>query len=385
MGGSLGDLYGRRRIFTIGLIGFAVSSLVCAISNSVELLVAARFVQGVFGALVVPGSLAIINNAFAKHNRAKAIGTWTAASAAVNIAGPTFGGFLVTHSSWRVIFLINIPIIALSVLFSFLGIKESRVDNGNKHIDYVGAMLAIASLGFFSGGLIMYGQNSSSAALLVIAVGVVLTPLFFIWELRYPHPIVEFSLFRNRNFSASNLMTFLFYGGLAGLFFGLAQQLIDVANFTPQNAGAATIPVPIMLVLLSSRMGKLSQKYGPRLFMSIGPLICALGVALLYNVGADTTYLTDVFPGIILFALGLSIVVAPLTATVMASADDKYSGLASGINNSVSRVSGSLVIATLGLLSVATLYHSTIILCVALMASAGIVSFIGIDKKVLES
>ena len=384
IGGSLGDLFGRKRIYNIGLAGFALSSIVCAASNTVALLVTARFVQGVFGALVVPGSLAIINNAFPKEKRAKAIGTWTAASAGILIAGPFLGGLLVEYSSWRTIFLINIPIIATSLVFSTIGIEESKLERCDPRIDYIGSLLAIFSLGFISGGLIMVGQNKSLSSFALVAVGVALIPFFFIWEKKHPQPVVEFSLFKIRDFSASNLMTFLFYGGLSGLFFILAQQLIGPAGFKPDAAGAAIIPVPIAMVFLASYAGKLSQKYGPRLFMTFGPIICAVGTMLLINVGKGTSYLTGVFPGIAIFALGLSITVAPLTATVMASANDDRAGLASGINNAVTRVAGSLVVAVVGLFSVSSVYKGTIILCVILMTTGGIVSYLGISKQALS-
>ncbi len=384
IGGSLGDLFGRKRIYNVGLAGFALSSVVCAVSNTVAMLVTARFVQGVFGALVVPGSLAIINHAFPKEKRAKAIGTWTAASAGVMIAGPFLGGFLVEYSSWRTIFLINIPIIAVSLIFSAMGIKESKLERCDPRIDYIGSILAIFSLGFISSGLIMVGQNKTPTSFALVGTGIVMIPLFFTWEKRHPQPIVEFSLFTIRDFWASNLMTFLFYGGLSGLFFILAQQLIGPAGFKPDAAGAATIPVPIAMVFLASYAGKLSQKFGPRLFMTFGPIICAAGTMLLFNVGKGTTYLTGVFPGIAIFAVGLSVTVAPLTATVMASADDDRAGLASGINNAVTRVAGSLVVAVVGLFPLSSVYKGTIILCVLLMAAGGIVSYFGINKRVLE-
>jgi predicted MFS family arabinose efflux permease len=235
-----------------------------------------------------------------------------------------------------------------------------------------------------SGGLILIGQDHSLLSYILTAVGVLLIPAFVAWEHHHPQPVVDFSLFISRTFSASNIMTLFFYGALGGLFFELAQHLISDVKYSPQKAGAATVPISICLALFSSRIGKLAQNRGPRMFMTFGPLMCAVGTIYLYSIHHGTKYWTGIFPGIVIFGLGLATLVAPLTATVMASVDDERAGLASGINNAVSRLAGSLVIATIGLFTASSTYHGTIILCVALMIAAGIVSFIGISPKVLE-
>jgi len=374
LGGSLGDIMGRKKVYVWGAIGFGVSSLLCAVSPTIELLVAARLIQGVFGALMVPGALAIINTNFEPSERGKAIGQWTAATSGIIAVGPLIGGAILETTSWRGIFLINVPLLLLVLWLGKSSIKETRVETVRK-IDWTGAVLAVIGLGGLTYGLIE-GPTSQWAlsSLVPLAAGVVGFVTFLWWEYRSRDPMLPLRLFGSSNFTAANVSTFAMYGALGGFFFILTIYLQTVLHYSSISAGLASLPVTIMMILLSGKMGALSGKFGPRWFMTAGPILSGLGILTLLPLQADSTYWWNILPGILLFGLGLSATVAPLTTTVLASVEKNDSGIASAVNNAVSRVSGLVVIALLGLFGAAHAYQFAVVLCGALAILAGILA-----------
>lgn len=380
LGGTLGDIFGRKRVYLIGLLGFGLTSLLCAVMPSSGALIAARLLQGVFGALLVPGALAIITTNFTAAQRGKAFGIWTAWSSAATAVGPPLGGYLIDAASWRWIFLINLPLIAISLFLALPAIKETR-DSRPRRLDVLGAALAIASLAGITYGLIEGpAQHWPLVSQLAILVGVVLGAVFVYTESRQRDPMLSLSLFRSPNFTATNLVTFAMYGALGGLFFALIIYLQSVMGYSSLQAGLSLIPVTIMLLALSSRVGAWAGRVGPRLFMTAGPITAGLGMALLWPLHPGSSYLTEVLPGIVLFGLGLALTVAPLTTTVMASVDESQSGIASAVNNAVSRVSGLLVVAVLGLLGTAQVYRFSVGLCATLAIIAGLIAWFTIKN-----
>lgn len=350
VGGGLGDQFGRRRVFAIGLIAFAVTSILCAVAPTVEFLIGARALQGIAGALLVPGSLALVAATFEGAARGKAVGTWTAWTGIAVVIGPAGGGALVEALSWRAIFWLNIPLIAFTVMLTLRAVAESRDPDAFRGVDWLGIVLSAVGLGGPVFALIeqpVYGWGDPIVQL-PLAVGVAALVLFVAHEARAPHPMLSLALFRIRNFWVANVTTFAAYAGLiAGLFF-ITIFLQQVAGYSPVEAGLATTPISIVLFLLSPRFGRLASGTGPRLPMSAGPIVAGLGLLLLLRVEANAPYVSQVLPGVLVFSLGLSATVAPLTATVLDSVDERHVGIASGINNGVSRVAGLLAIAVLG-------------------------------------
>ncbi len=350
VGGSLGDQFGRRRMFVFGLVAFGATSALCAVSPSVEFLVAARALQGIAGALLVPGSLAIVAATFEGAARGKAVGTWTAWTGIATVLGPAGGGALVGALSWRAIFWVNIPLIAGTVALSLHSVRESRDPDAFRGIDWAGIVLSAAGLAGPVFALIEqptrgWGDPVVWGSLLV---GVACFALFVLHEARTRHPMLELSLFRVRNFRIANLTTLAAYAGLIGGLFFVGLFLQQVVGYTPLEAGLATTPISLILFVLSPRWGKLASGTGPRLPMSLGPIVGGLGLILLLRVGSDPSYATEVLPAILVFGLGLSATVAPLTATVLDSVEERHVGIASGVNNGISRVAGLLAIAVLG-------------------------------------
>jgi EmrB/QacA subfamily drug resistance transporter len=350
VGGSLGDQFGRRRVFVIGLIGFGACSILCALAPNVQLLVAARALQGIAGALLVPGSLAIVAAAFEGPARGQAVGTWTAWTGIATVIGPAGGGALVSALSWRAIFWVNIPVIAATVALSLHSVEETRDAEAFRGIDWSGIGLSAAGLGGPVLALIEQPEHGwgSPVVWLPMAVGIACFALFVLHEARARHPMLELSLFRIRNFRVANLTTLAAYAGLIGGLFFVAIFLQQVAGYTPVEAGLATTPVSLILFFLSPRWGRLATATGPRLPMSGGPIVGGVGLLLLMRVGPDANYLADVLPAVIVFGLGLSATVAPLTATVLDSVEERHVGIASGVNNGVARVAGLLSVAVLG-------------------------------------
>jgi EmrB/QacA subfamily drug resistance transporter len=353
LGGSLGDRFGRRRVFVIGVSWFAVASLLCGIAPNIELLVAARALQGIGGALLTPGSLAILQSAFRPEDRARAIGAWSGLGGIAGAAGPFLGGYLVQAVSWRLIFLINLPLAIAVVAVTVRHVPESRDPQASQHIDVVGALLGAVGLGALTYGLIAWqGKGFGSAVVLLsLLVGVGGLVAFVVRERTAKDPMLPLDIFSSRLFNVTNLVTFVVYAALGGVFFWLVLQLQVVVGFTPLEAGISLLPVTVIMLFLSARMGALAQRIGPRLPMTIGPLLCAVGIALLTRISKDMSYAVDVLPPVALFGLGLSFTVAPLTATVLAAASDRHAGLASGVNNAVARVAGLLSVAVLPLIA----------------------------------
>jgi EmrB/QacA subfamily drug resistance transporter len=361
VGGSLGDQFGRRRIFIIGLGLFGVTSVLCGLAPNSEILIAARALQGLAGALLVPGSLAILAAAFEGAERGKAVGTWTAWTGIATVIGPAGGGALIEAFSWRAIFLVNVPLIVLTMWMARRWVRETVDPDADKHIDYLGILLSAGGLAGPVYALIEQpakGWGDPTVFVPLIA-GVAIFALFILWESRYRHAMLDLSLFKVRNFAITNIETLVVYAGLFGAFFFITLFLQQTAGYSPIAAGFATTPVSLVMFVLSPRFGKMSTGIGPRVPMSIGPIVGGIGLLLLMRVGADPNYLTEVLPAILVFGVGLSATVAPLTATALNSVEERHVGIASGINNGVSRVAGVLAIAVLGAL-IAGQFTSTI-------------------------
>jgi len=347
LGGSLGDRFGRRRVFLVGVVWFAVASALCGFAPSIEVLVGARALQGVGGALLTPGSLALISASFHGRDRAAAIGAWSGLGGVAGAVGPFVGGWLVEWN-WRAVFLINLPMGAIVLVAALRHVPESRDPQAVAHLDVPGTVLAVAGLGALTWSLTAAGESGASPAVLAAgAVGAVGLVAFAVVERRSRSPLVPGDLFANRRFTAANAVTLLVYAALGVLFVLLVLQLQVVARFSPLKAGTAMLPVTALMLLLSARMGALGQRIGPRLPMTIGLVAAAGGMLLLLRVGVGASYLTDVLPAVVLFGLGLSATVAPLTATVLDAADDRHAGVASGVNNAVARAAGLLAVAVI--------------------------------------
>ncbi|MDB5160880.1 MAG: transrane efflux protein [Candidatus Saccharibacteria bacterium] len=380
IGGSLGDIFGRKKVYLIGLIGFGIVSLACGLSPSKEWLIALRTLQGVFGALLIPGGLAIINTDFPKEERGAAIGLWSAWTASFAAIGPLLGGYLIDVASWRWVFYINVPLIIVCCILTIVDVEEGR-DSHKRTVDLPGAVLTALSLAGITYGLIEGPINHWALTSIVpLIAGIIFAGLFLWRESTAKDPMVDLSLFRSRNFSGANLMTFAMYGALGGFIFSLVIYLQTKMGYSSIKAGISLLPVTILMLSLSRRMGALSQKIGPRMFMTVGPLLSAAGMLLLVNYRPGDSYLTVLLPRVILFGAGLVMMVAPLTATVMSSVDDTKSGIASGINNAVSRTAGLVVVALLGLMGKGEVFRFSMLLCAALAASAGIISYLIIQN-----
>ena len=350
IGGSLSDLFGRRRVFGIGVAGFGATSVLCAVAPTAELLVAARALQGIAGALLVPSALAVIVSTFDESERGAAIGSWTAWSGVSALIGPLLGGVLVEAVSWRLVFAISLVPVAGALYLIAKHVPKDLDSVVHRQVDYAGAILCALGLSGVVLGLIeqpSYGWGDPLVALPLV-LGTACLVLFILRERRFPDPMLPLELFRRRNFAAGNLATFAIYGGLSGAFFFLPIFLQGVAGYSAVKAGLALIPMTVVMFLTAKRFGALADRIGPRPLMTAGPLIAAVGMALLMRLDADTSYLTDVVPAVLLFGLGMSMVVAPLTATVLADADQEHAGVASGVNNAISRVAGLVAIAAVG-------------------------------------
>jgi EmrB/QacA subfamily drug resistance transporter len=352
VGGSLGDLFGARRVFEFGVIGFGITSVFCAVAPTIELLVVSRALQGVCGALLTPAALAVIAATFPPDERGRAIGAWTAWSGIGTVLGPLIGGQLVDSASWRWIFAINVPIVLITLFLVRRVMAAQHVRPAGARVDVVGAALCAFGLAGMTYGLIEQPRSGwqDPGVWMPLAAGAALFAGFVVWEARSRHPMLPLSLFRRRNFTVGNIETFSMYAGLGLLFFFLVLYLQQVAGYSAIEAGSTTIPVTIVMFLLSTRFGALADRYGPRLFMGMGPLVAAAGLALFLPLGADVDYVTDLLPGLLVFAVGLSIVVAPLTATVLADADEHNAGVASGVNNAIARSASLIAIAAVGAL-----------------------------------
>lgn len=352
IGGSLGDIFGERRIFAIGVVTFGLTSIICALAPTIEVLVAGRALQGVAGALLTPAALAVIVATFPHDERGKAVGAWTAWGGIGVVLGPLVGGQLVDAASWRWIFAINLPIMLATLWLILRVVPQGRERPAEARVDVLGATFCALGLAGMTFGLIEQPLRGwgDPAVLLPLLLGALLFATFLWHEARTAEPMLPLGLFRRRNFAAGNIETFSMYGGLGIVFFLLVLFLQEVAGYSALEAGAATLPVTVVMFLLSMRFGALADRYGPRFFMGVGPLVAAVGLALLLMVDASVSYLTDLLPALTLFSLGLSMTVAPLTATVLADADESNAGIASGVNNAIARVAGLVAIAAIGAL-----------------------------------
>jgi len=398
LGGSLGDRFGRRRIFILGVGIFTAASLLCAVAPSVETLIGARLLQGVGGALLTPGSLAILEASFRPADRARAIGAWSGLGGVAAAFGPLLGGYLIGAISWRAIFVINLPIGIFVATAATRHVPESRDPMAGGRIDIRGAVLAALGLAGTTYALIEAPGNGASAAILITAIGGILALVaFFVAERRSANPMLPLEIFGSRQFSAANAVTFVVYAGLGGFFFLFVAFLQISMGYTPIEAGAASLPVTLLMLLFSARSGALAQRIGPRLPLTLGPLIIAAGLLLMTMIEPGDSYLTTILPAVIVFGIGLTLVVAPVTATVLAAADMRHSGIASGVNNAVSRVGGLLAVAVLPVLAGITGdsfydpekmtdgFHMGMLICAGLAAAGGVLAWLTITATVLHT
>ncbi len=352
LGGSLGDRYGRRRVYVIGVSIFACASVWCGLSRSIQELIVARAIQGVGAALLVPGSLAIISASFNEEDRGKAIGTWSAFTAITAGIGPVLGGWLVQHLSWRWAFFINLPLAAMVIGLALLRVPESRSHETESRLDWQGALLATFALGSVVFGLIESSERgwASPAVFGPCLAGLALLALFVMWEARSPTPMMPLPLFQSRNFSGANALTFFLYTALGGALFFLPFNLIQVQGYSPTMAGASLLPFILIMFFLSRWTGGLVHRYGSRFPLVVGPLIAASGFTLFIVPGVGGTYWHTFFVPACVLGLGMAVTVAPLTTTVMGAAGKDNAGVASGINNAISRVGGLLAVALFGII-----------------------------------
>ncbi|GEL16734.1 MFS transporter [Pseudonocardia asaccharolytica] len=346
LGGSLGDRFGRRRVFVTGVVWFALASLICGIAPNIEALVAARALQGVGGALLTPGSLAIISASFRPGDRAAAVGAWSGLGGLGAAIGPFLGGWLVEWS-WRLVFLINLPLAALVIVVALRHVPETRDPQAVPGLDVSGTALAVLGLAALTWSLTGIGGGATPALLAALAVGLLGLAALVLVERRSRHPLIPTELFVNPVFTAANVVTLLIYGALGVVFVLLVLQLQTVSGFTPLQAGAALLPITVIMLLFSARVGALAQRLGPRLPLAVGSLIGATGLLLMRRIGPGSTWLADVLPAVGVFGAGLALIVAPLTATVLDAAAERHAGAASGVNNAVARAAGLLAVAVI--------------------------------------
>jgi EmrB/QacA subfamily drug resistance transporter len=350
VGGSLEDLFGSRRVFSLGVGGFGIASVLCGLAPSIEVLVAFRALQGVAGALLIPSSLAVIVATFSEAERGRAVGTWTAFTTVATVIGPLTGGALLSVVSWRWLFFINVPFVLVCLALILTVIPRAEPSRSRRQVDVRGAVLCVLGLGAPVFALIEETRLGwgSPAVLAPLLIGVVLFGLFFAFERRTVDPMLPLGLFSRRNFAVANIETLSVYGGLSVLLFFLGLFLQQVAGYSPLDSGLATLPVTVVIFLGSSRFGALAGRFGPRRLMGAGPLVCALGLLLLLRVGERPDYLSELFPAMVFFGLGMAMTVAPLTATVLAGVEPDRAGIASAVNNAVARVAGLLGTAAVG-------------------------------------
>ena len=404
LGGALGDRLGRRRIFMVGVGWFALASALCGLAPSIGVLIAARTLQGIGGALLTPGSLAIIQATFAAEDRPRAVGAWSGLGGVAGAVGPLLGGWIVQTAGWRWVFLLNLPLAVLVIAVAARHVPETSDPSAQGRFDVAGAVLAALALAGITYALIEATSGGGPAGPVTAAVIGLAAAVVFVRVERHRSrapdrvpPMLPLDVFASRQFTSVNVVTFLVYGAFGGVIFLLVLQLQLVAGFSPLAAGTALLPTTILMLLLSSWAGGLAQRIGPRWPMTAGTATCAIGLLLLTRIGAHASYLADVLPAVVVFGLGLSLTVAPLTATVLATADVRHAGVASGVNNTVARAAGLLAVAGLpalvGLTSAA--YHSAaafgssfrtaMVVCAALLACGSVLSALVIDNNVLRA
>ncbi|HEX6918198.1 MAG TPA: MFS transporter [Phycicoccus sp.] len=391
VGGALGDRLGRRRVYLFGVAWFTVASALCALAQTPGQLIALRVLQGVGAALLTPGALAIIQSSFRPEDRAPAIGTWAGLSGVAAAVGPVVGGWIVDHTTWRWVFGINVPLCALVLVLVLRAAPESRDPAaGGRRFDVAGAALTVVALGALTYALTAVGSVAPGVVVALVATTAAAGAAFVLVERRARPPLVPLSLFSSRVFSAANGMTLLVYGALGAVSLFVVLQL-QAAGWSALAAGLSGLPVTISLLLFSSRAAALSARIGPRIPMTVGPLVCAAGALLLLRVGSDAGW-GDVLPGMVVFSLGLAMLVSPLTAAVLAAAPDRYAGVASGVNNAVARAGSLLAVAALPPLvglagddyldagAMTAGYRSAMLWCAGLLAAGGVVSWLGVGR-----
>ena len=349
LAGSLGDRLGRRRTYVIGVIWFAVASMLCAVAPTLEVMIAGRILQGIGGALLTPGSLAILQTSFRRADRAKAVGTWSGLTSVAAAVGPFVGGSLVDHGSWRLIFLLNAPVAAVTVLVTLRHVPETRDEEAAGKLDITGAVLATVGLAGFTFGLISSGERGigDPVVLISLAVGVVAFVAFVEVERRSAHPMLPPGIFANRRFTGANLVTVAVYGALGTSTFLLVVYLQTVLGYSALWAGASLLPMTLLMLALSGYAGGLSDRIGARLPMTVGPALMAVGFLLMLRIEPGSGYFTTVLPSVVVLGLGLVATVAPLTATVLSSVTDNHAGIASGVNNAVARSAQLMAVAAI--------------------------------------
>jgi EmrB/QacA subfamily drug resistance transporter len=404
LGGSLGDRMGRRRVFLIGVVWFALASALCGVAPSIGVLIGARVLQGIGGALLTPGSLAIIQASFVPEDRSRAVGAWSGLGGVAGAIGPLLGGWLVQAGGWRWVFFLNLPLAVAVLAVTIRHVPETRDPLASGKFDVAGSALAALALAGITYALIEAPAQAGHPLILVAsaAIGVAAAVAFVLVERhRTRHPggtpaMLPLDVFASRQFSSVNIVTFLVYAGLGGVFFLLVLQTQVVAGYSPVKAGLALLPITLVMLAFSARSGALAQRIGPRWPMSAGTLICAVGLLLMLRIGVHASYLTDVLPAVTVFAAGLTLTVAPLTATVLASADVRHAGVASGVNNAVARAAGLLAVA--GLPALAGLgeasYHApaqfntgfdkAMIISAGLLVAGSVLSLLTIHSNVLN-
>ena len=390
VGGSLGDIFGPRRVFMLGIAAFGITSVLCAVAPTGTTLILARGLQGMAGAILTPAGLAVITTTFRGEERGAAIGSWTAWTGVAFVIGPLLGGWLITHGSWRWVFLINVPIAIATLALVAYAVPRRAVGKERARVDVVGGVLCVLGLGGPVFALIEEPRRGWSDPLILLTFfgGLALLGVFVWWEQRHPEPMLPLRLFSKRNFTFANLETLTVYAALSTLTFFLVLFLQQLAGYSPIRSGLVLVPITIVMFLLSPRVGRMSMRYGPRLFMGIGPFVTALGVIPLVRLKPGFDYWTELLPPLLLFSVGLSMIVAPLTSTVLADAGERDAGIASGFNNAVARVAGLLGIATVGAaiagpsnsLDLAG-FQLAMWITAALVGAGGIIGLAGIRNK----
>ena len=390
VGGSLGDLFGARRLFLIGIITFGLTSILCAAAPDGTLLILARGLQGVAGALLTPAGLAVISSTFSGEERGAAIGAWTAWTGVAFVIGPLVGGWLVTHASWRWVFIINVPFAVVTAALVMYAVPKGRHEGERARVDILGGSLCAIGLGGPVFALIEEPRRGFGDPLILTTLfgGIAVLTAFIVWERRAPQPMLPLRLFRRRNFSFANLETLAVYAGLSTLTFFLVLYLQQIAGYSALRSGLALVPITVVMFVLSPRVGRLSMRLGPRFFMGTGPIIAAAALLPTIRLGRTFSYWWELLPALVVFSIGLSMIVAPLTATVLADADESDAGIASGINNAVARVAGLLGIAVVGAAVAGggnTLdlsgFRMSMAITAALVAAGGAIGLVGIRNR----